>query len=161
MSKLVFLIGLLIWSVGVDQTNGSGIVDNNALLTGNNKKSWYLYSTTPDNSGECKDLESVKSDNSYIFSADGGFEFDHGTVTEDPSCEDCCSDFVNIVGQWKFTGNEKGIRVTLIHEKGKKENAHTMVLFDASIELLTEQGLKLRQTDKASGTVYTLEFRKR
>ena len=160
MSKLL-LIGLMLWVFGDDKINGSGIVDNATFLTGGNKKSWYLYSNTPENSGGCKEAEAVSSDNTYTFSSDGSFEFDHGTITEDASCEDCCTDFVNVIGEWKFTKNQKGLQVTILHEKGNKRNAKKMLMFDASIDQLNEAVLKFSQADKETGTLYAFEFRRK
>lgn len=91
----------------------------------------------------------------------GGFESDHGLATEDESCEDCCSGFVDIVGESRCTNGQKSIRLTILHEEGNMGNMHSMVWLVAAIEFPTEDVVKLRQTFKESGTVHTFEFRKR
>ena len=127
------------------------------LLTGNSNKSWYYY--MPDlNSSEQK----IFADNTYTFFSDGSFEFDHGSVIEEAGCKkDCPGDLVNFEGKWEFTNNETGLRITALHEKGNAANAHTMVLYDATIVSLTETSLVLDQKDPETKISYRIEFRKK
>jgi hypothetical protein len=148
---LISVVGLLI---PIEQVSD----DKLQFLTNGNSKSWILVKSPE---AECKQSSKIAEDNLYTFYANGTFEFDHGTLTEDSSCDDCCNDFVNIVGEWKFTGNKKGLRVTTLHEKGNKANAKTMVIYDATIDQLSEDVLIISQKDKETGTTYTMEFRKK
>lgn len=142
-----------------------GAFDSATLyLAGQDSKQWSLYVTTPAAAiGSCQASHPVAQDNTYTFHTDGSFEFDHGTVTEDPGCqeEDCCSDLVNITGTWKFLNNDKRLRITAVQEKDNAENKLDIILFDATIDQLDENVLKISQTDKTTNTLYTFEFRKR
>jgi hypothetical protein len=159
MNKLLFLIALLPWFNQNNQSNGT-VDDRITLLTGAGKKSWSLYALTPV-ATDCKPSQVVSSDNAYVFYADGTFEFDHGLITEDSSCDTCCTDFVNIIGQWKFTSNQGGLKVTILHERGNKGNASTRTLYDGTIDQLDEGVLKISQTEKQTNTRYSFEFRKK
>ena len=142
-----------------------GTSDNATLyLAGQDSKQWSLYASTPDGAiGSCHTSHPVAQDNIYIFHVDGTFQFDHGTITEDPNCKDenCCSDLVNITGKWKFLNNKKRLRITAVQDKDSANNKLNIVLFDANIDQLDENVLKISQTDKTTNTLYTFEFRKR
>ena len=160
MSKLFFVISFCA-IIGIDRFVDE---DRIILLANATNKDCYLYSSTPESSTEtCRSDHAIASDNTYIFYADGTFKFDHGTITEDEACtnEDCCNDLVNITGKWKFTNNQKKIRITALHETGNESNALTMVLFNATIDQLDENVLKISQTDSETNIVYTYEFRKK
>jgi hypothetical protein len=124
-----------------------------ALLTNNSQKSWVISSIS--SGSAC----SSSSDDSWIFFANGTFEYNHGTVTEDATNE--CSDFVNYVGTWEFTNNEAGLRIKALHEKGNASNAIEMTIMDATIVVLDESQLKVTQADPSGGGSVTIQFNKR
>jgi hypothetical protein len=132
--------------------------DANSLLTGKSAKLWTLHASTA--ATDCPVTNRIHSDNTYTFYSNGTFEFDHGAITEDPNCkENCCSDMVNLIGTWKFRNGKKGIRVWSTGERGNDGNKFNLVLFDAIIEVLDEQTLRLRQTDPETKAINTIEFR--
>jgi hypothetical protein len=162
MMKAFLLISFIISS----GTNSKILTadDRTALLTGTGTKSWYLYARIPEKANAtCKSKHAISSDNTYTFHANGTFEYDHGAVTEDDACEgdDCCSDIVNLTGTWKFTRTGKGLRIIALHEKDNPANDLGVILFDATLEQLDANVLKISQADPNSNTRYTFEFRKR
>lgn len=140
------------------------MLGNTNPLTGNMNKCWYLNLVTPESDQvTCKSSSSIKRDNTYTFFADGRFEFDHGQITEDPNCKDegCCSDWVNIEGTWAFTNNGKGLKIVALRVKGTSTSLDNEVLFDASIDLLSEEVLRLKVVDPETKIRHSLEFRKK
>jgi hypothetical protein len=132
--------------------------DRLRLLSGQSNKTWYLYSQGADNM-----CAAIQDDNSYLFYADGTFEFDRGMLTEEAGCinENCCSDMVNIIGRWKLIHDQKRLRVIADREAGNEKNILKLTLFDATIDHLDEGVLKLSQVDGETNVTYTYEFRKR
>jgi hypothetical protein len=138
--------------------------DRTFLLTDGIDKTWYIYSSFPEGvNSTCDETHIIQADNTYIFYSNGTFEFDHGEIVEDTNCtsEDCCSDLVNITGKWKLRNNDKKLRIVAEYETGNKSNALQLTLFDATIDYLDENVLKLSQVDSETNVTYTYEFRKR
>jgi hypothetical protein len=137
--------------------------DKTSLISGATHKQWFLYSKAPDEAGSCISSAPLSRDNTYTFYANGTFEFDHGAITEDATCqgEDCCTDFVNLTGTWRFTNSQKGLRIIALHETGNTANAQKIVLYNGTIEYLDESVLKFSQSDPSTNIKYTFEFRKR
>jgi len=136
-------------------------VDQGRYLTNSSSKTWYLQQVSP--TSNCKSMDLIARDNTYTFFADDRFEFDHGQVTEDPDCngEGCCSDWVNLEGTWAFTNNGKGLKIIALRIKGTSESLDNEVLFNASIDLLSEDILRLRIVDPETKITHSLEFRKK
>lgn len=128
------------------------------LLAGTAQKAWYMYDETPKDE-DCLPTAAFKLDNSWIFFADGSFEFDPGDLTEDPECEDCCSDIINVTGWWEFTNDGKGIKITVDHEKDNPDGFDPFVMMDGSIDALTGDQLKVTQV--VDGVNQTAELRKK
>lgn len=123
---------------------------------------WYLFETTVQGGEEtCHASEGVINDNSYIFLADGTFEFRHGVVTEDTQCDDCCHDMVDIVGEWEYNETESTISVTALHEKANAANSMYATLYNGKLQIVEETRFVLVQMNTETGMRYTLEFRKR
>jgi hypothetical protein len=157
-----FVVILFVFLIGsAFRLNTETGQDRALFLTGSTQKVWYLHSVSPPLSGAAD--SSVKADNTYIFFADGKFEFDHGAITEDPACEgdNCFSDFVNLVGTWKFTNSQKGLQVVALHEKGNPGNGTKTVILNGSIQQLDEDVLKVSQKDQSKNINFVFEFRKK
>lgn len=154
MTNLIILLSFLNFGSYVTKE------DRLHLLSGHSNKTWYLYSTSQ---GADKMCTAIQDDNSYLFYADGTFEFDRGLLTEEAGCvnENCCSDMVNIIGRWKLIHDQKRLRVIADREAGNEKNILKLTLFDATIDYLDENVLKLSQLDSESNVTYTYEFRKR
>lgn len=151
------------WFGITSKNESTTIEDRIQLLTNGSQKSWYLHSITPNNeTGSCALSHPMAMDNAYIFFADGTFEFDHGSITDDPTCkgDNCCSDLINLVGTWKFTNSQKNLRIVTAHEKNNDSNVLQQVLCSGSIDQLTEEVLKVSQTSSETNIRFTLEFRK-
>jgi hypothetical protein len=103
----------------------------------------------------------VLYDNTWTFFADGSFEFDHGAITQDPDCmeEGCCTDLVNIIGNWSLTENGTMIKVMFLHEKDNPSNTLNEEFFSAEIDKLDENTLQISLTDKIPGEKQSYEFR--
>ena len=165
MNNLIFITSLIAWLGLADKPTALMFSDDKKiLLTGAGEKSWYLYSTTPENNfGSCSVSSDISKDNSYTFHSNGTFEFDHGQLTEDVGCqgEECCGDFKNMVGTWTFNNFQKGLKVVALHPKDEPDSGEKVVLFNATIELLEEGVLRISQADPETNTSVTIEFRKR
>lgn len=138
--------------------------ENRSLLTAGSQKIWQLIKSTPQSGFDsCQPMGSVMADNTWTFYTDGAFEFDHGTVTEDPECmyEGCCCDLVNITGTWEFTNDGIGIRIVMLHEKGNPANAFNEEWYNAQIDFLDESRFQFTEVDAGTGEEYTFEFRVR
>lgn len=159
MKRTFLRISLLVVLAACSSDDENKTVDL-SLLTDSTQKTWYIYDETPAEE-ECLPTAAFKLDNSWIFFADGSFEYDHGELTEDPECQEdgCCSDLVNIIGSWESTNDGKDIKIMFDYEKDNPDNSENMVLIDGSIDLLTEDQLKISQV--IDGTKETIEFRKK
>jgi hypothetical protein len=147
MKKLVIFFGLIAAMACNDDEDKSP--SKLQLLTGGSEKAWYISDVSE---GEpCPS----STDDSWIFSVDGGFEFQHGTVTESP--EEQCSDFINFIGEWEFVNNESQLRVTALYQTDNPANTINDDLFTATITVLDDDWLLLQQ----AGSAETLEFRAR
>ena len=133
------------------------------MLTANSSKAWILAEANTDATEEhevCKSTSDRNLDNTWTFFKGGDFEFNNGTVIEDPACdvEGCCSDFVNLHGTWRFSTNEENLIVEAIGEIGSGgEKTPFPVdeqgeLFNAKINKLTVSELSVSQGD------YTAKF---
>jgi len=134
--------------------------DNIFFLTSNSTKSWTLRLGGDVQS--CATTNStVFADNKYIFSTDGAFQFDHGTVLEDPACtgENCCNDLVNITGKWEFINGGKGLRVIAAYETGNPANRIDITLIEGTIKHLDQETLRLSHVNAESGVTEIFEFK--
>lgn len=136
--------------------------DLHVALTAGSSKSWYLRNSSEVSTASCNS-NGVSVDNIYVFSSNGIFTFDHGTILEDPNCagDDCCTDLVNITGKWKFTSNQTRLVITALTETGNPSNVLNVVLFDAVIDQLDENVLIFTQTHPTTGEKRTFEFHKK
>jgi hypothetical protein len=138
--------------------------DKLLTLTSMERKSWSLSSITPINPSNCPTASRSFEDNSYTFFVDGIFEFDHGSITQDPNCnsDDCCGDMPNLIGKWEFLNNETQLRVTALRPKDVTgDEFEPIVLFYGRIDQLDEDVLKISQVNLKNNVRYTYEFRKR
>jgi len=161
MTKLVFLISVV---SSINLIGNHSAQDQTLLLSSVNSKSWYLYTSLPESTvSSCKSSSKISLDNTYTFYANGTFEFDHGTVIEDPSCQDegCCSDFINLSGTWKFTNDQTGIVITALNERGYPDHKVNIELYNGTISELTESSFKISQVDPETKVLHTIEFRKK
>jgi hypothetical protein len=129
--------------------NGDVTLSNKELLAGTEKQSWTLFSTT---TGRCISA----TDDSWIFFADGSFEFNHGTVIEDEINR--CRDFINITGRWELTDNDSRLKVIVTLEKDGVANIHP--LLEGRIQELNEEKLIVISTETETGAMHTFEFRR-
>ena len=113
------------------------------LLTNGSTKSWNVTAESPESSEiSCRPDTDFASDNSWAFSSDGTFKYDHGTLTEG----EVCSDMRNLTGNWKFTESESNLLITLLYETGNPSYTFDGdTLFLTSIETLTTSTLTLKQ----------------
>ena len=135
-------------------------ISNTELLAGSSQKSWYMYNIAPERPGTSCQASSPQSlDNTWIFFTNGAIEFDHGKITEDPTCkeENCCGDLVNFVGTWTFSKSETNLTISALHEKGNISNAFNISLFNATLVQLSADALIMKQS--IEGVEYTIEFR--
>ena len=101
------------------------------LLSGDNQKSWYIYSSTPE--GQC----TSGADDSWTFSADGGFAYDHGTVTEGEDEDGECGDLINLEGTWAFSEEETEITIIALRGTESTEDLDPMTIVTGDITTLT------------------------
>ena len=145
-----------------DFHNKVSLEDNNLqLLAGITQKTWYLHSKTPDAVlPSCQANSPQSLDNSWIFFANGTFEFNRGAITQDNSCQDtgCCSDMLNIVGTWAFTNNGSGLKITMLHQKEKPSNSFHEVLLEATLIQLAADKFVVKVMP-ANGSDMEAEFR--
>jgi hypothetical protein len=130
------------------------------LLTSGSEKNWTIDLEA--SSFGCQNV-SVVEDNIYSFHADGTFEFNHGLVTEDPNCEDCCGDMKNLIGTWKLSNNERHlkVRISKLKDSDSEEETEGFTLFDADIESLSEDRLVILQENPKTKQRVRFEFRKK
>ena len=102
------------------------------LLTNGNQKSWFVFSSSPD------DACSSSADDSWTFFSDGTFEYDHGDVTEG---DDGCGDLINFEGSWTFTNEESDITIVALRATGSTDNMDPLTVVDGSLTVLTEDRL--------------------
>jgi hypothetical protein len=133
---------------------------NLELLAGTESKEWYLYATSPE-SETCPTSSVSIVDNTYTFSSDGTFFYDHGTVTEVPGCDNCCGDLVNITGTWEFTNDETNMKIMALYKTGDPDFVLDIELINGQIDLLESGKLQLSYTNPNTGLEETLEFRVR
>jgi hypothetical protein len=150
--KMILLIFLLTAFAAPSMELEHNILSKTTLLTNNTQQPWYVSSMTPDE--RC----GSSSDDQWIFFADGTFEFNHGTVTEDKPNE--CSDFVNFTGTWTLTNNESILTVVGTKEKGNASNNFSVTMLNGTISVLDEQRLVVVTTISPTEQ-YTIEFKKR
>ena len=149
---VVLIYFLVLVNDGISESI-SPILSRKDMLTGGSHQSWQIYSITPDQ--RCKS----STDDSWIFFADGTFEFDHGSITENETNK--CSDLVNIVGKWELLDNESTLKVVAAHEKGNTENTFTTILIEGKITELNNEKLLINIFDATSQRHYAYEFRKK
>ena len=127
MTKKILIISLILFlsACDKDKDNETPIPSKTELLTAGSQKDWYIFSSTPES--PCP--SSV--DDTWTFFADGQFEFDHGTVTEDEGEE--CGDFVNLEGTWEFSSDEKNITIVALRAKGSTEDFDTPVTIGSGV----------------------------
>lgn len=148
--NLLFIFALTLF-FACDKEKEDPAVSKTDLLSGGSQKTWYIYAALPD------DRCASATDDSWIFSSNGTFEFNHGAIIEDEVNE--CSDFVNIEGTWKFENNEATLTIIALKEKGSTEDIGTLTLVQGEISVLTNERLVITySTPSPSGSV---EFRKR
>jgi hypothetical protein len=123
------------------------------LLTNGSTKSWNITNETPpDDDADCRPDSEFLVDNSWNFSADGSFTFDHGTVTEGTSC----SDLINLTGNWSFEDGGSKLHITLDHATDNPQlvfNDETFFSLDiksltATKLIVTEIGTEITFTAK-------------
>ena len=80
------------------------------LLTNGSTKSWNVTAESPaDEDEDCRPSSAHNADNSWNFSKDGSFTYDHGTLTEGTQC----SDLINLTGNWSFQENGSRLLITI------------------------------------------------
>lgn len=132
MKKSIVLIFALALFFSCDKEKEEPVISKTDLLTGGSQKTWYMHSASP-----ADELCSSQSDNTYIFFADGSFEYDHGTVTMGTDNDSECGDLVNLEGTWEFKENETAIVIVGRRVKGETEDmAEPLTLFDVKIDEL-------------------------
>ena len=120
------------------------------LLTGGASKTWYVFSTTPD------DRCASGSDDTWTFYADGTLTYDHGTVTEDEQGE--CSDLINFEGTWSFANNETVITIIALRAAGASEDMdEPLTIASGTVTTLTGDRMVITLQDQSA----TVELRKR
>ncbi len=160
--KLTIIALLVLLTLGSWGFKGNSEAEKKELLASTTKKTWQLVATTPESElYSCQPLGSVLYDNSWIFHQDGAFEFDHGSVTEDPDCMDagCCTDLINLVGTWQLIENGTKIVLIATHKKGDRSFEINQELLKANIDLLNETTFKFSQVDESTGEKKSFEFR--
>jgi hypothetical protein len=129
------------------------VISKTDLLTNGSQKSWSFYSMTPDE--RCSSI----ADDTWIFFANGTFEYSRGTVTADAA--NTCRDFVNVTGTWSFSNSETNISVTALQEKGNPSNVFSVIMLQGQITVLEDNRLVVVKTNPADNTQTNFEFRKK
>lgn len=122
------------------------------FLTSGSQKSWYPFSSTPDDA--CGSI----SDDTWTFFANGTFTYDHGTITEDVNNN--CGDLINLEGSWEFSNNETTLTVTGLREAGASTDNLSLTLMQGDVTLLDNDRLVVSTTGPNS-VQYIIEFRKK
>lgn len=130
MNRLLLIIFGLIF-LGACSDDKEPELSKTELLAGTDSKSWFIYSRTPDDE-ECPATTEMSLDNTYIFFADGTFEYSSGEVTGD------CDNLVDFIGTWKFTNSEEEIEVTGLQEKDNPENSFEFTFVDGVFKELSQ-----------------------
>ena len=149
MNKSILLIFALTLFFACNDEKDDPARSKTELLTGGNLKSWYLFSSTPEE--PC----SSAIDDSWIFFSNGSFEYNHGVVTEDETGE--CGDLVNIEGTWEFENNETTLTIIALREKGSTSNSTPLTLLQGEINVLDDGRLVVTATNPSTSA----EFRKK
>jgi hypothetical protein len=126
------------------------------LLAGEESKIWVLFATTPEEE-DCPEGAAHESDNTWTFFADGTFEFDHGTVTEDPVCQS--SDTKNLTGVWEISEDDMHLEMTISFATDFPEMIFTEDengYLNSTIVQLDEN--KLILSEEYEGEISTYEF---
>jgi hypothetical protein len=109
------------------------------LLTNGSSKVWRLSEEHPEDLACSVSSERVK-DNSWVFSNNGNFSYDHGQVTE--MANETCSDLINLMGKWVLTENETNLLVTITYSPDKPNVIfNNDTLFFVQIKALTNDAL--------------------
>lgn len=109
---------LILMSCGDDDSDEIN-VDNRFLLAGEVSKDWKLSAESTDATEtveSCKSSSERSQDNTYTFFANGAMEWDHGQITEGTE-EFGCSDFRNLVGDWRFIEQDSKIVWTFKYDR--------------------------------------------
>lgn len=151
MKKTTLLLSalLLVFACDLDEKEQAPAPSKTELLTNGNQKSWYIYSSVPE------DPCASASDDTWTFSADGSFAYDHGAVTEDEAGE--CGDLINFEGTWAFSTDETAITIVALRATGSTENMDPLTIVSAIITTLTSDKLVIT----AIGDSGSVELRKR
>jgi hypothetical protein len=105
----LLIISILVICCKEDEPAKPVVKTKAELLTNGSTKSWNITHEEPvDDDPLCRPTADYAMDNSWSFSANGDFVFDHGSITENESC----SDIINLFGTWQFTNSESRIVLT-------------------------------------------------
>ena len=148
-TTLILSVLFLIFACDKDEKEQGPAPSKTELLTAGNQKSWYVYSSTPE------DPCASASDDTWTFSTDGSFAYDHGAVTDDEEGE--CGDLINFEGTWAFSADEAAITIVALRATGSTENMDPLTIVSAIITTLTSDKLVIT----AIGDSGSVELRKR
>lgn len=162
MKKVLLLLCMVSLFVGcADEADPEAPIEltKAELLASEESKVWFLFAITPDDDS-CPGEEVFLVDNTWTFLADGTFEFDHGTVTEVPDCDDCCGDAINLTGAWEISEDGTEFNMYILYATGDPDNVFPddeNEFFNGTIVSLEENKMIFSQMDE--GVEYTIEFR--
>jgi hypothetical protein len=144
---------LMLQSTSCQKKDDVAPVSQEKYLTADSSKSWNMIANTHDTvknlSPSCKTSSIINKDNKMIFLKGGVFQFDNGTIQEDPTCQnDCCGDFANLLGKWVIRND------TLVITANARIDNGQITQFTQAEEILKGKILKLNNSELVVSNVY-------
>ena len=134
----IFAFALLFAAIGC-RNDDLDIKTKTQLLTGGSSRSWNITEESPEDEDPlCRPSADYAKDNTWTFSADGNFSFDHGAIVGNESC----SDIISFTGTWEFTENESKIVVTADPDIGSFQLSGTITALHDEHFIIEDYGMQ-------------------